>query len=45
MRRMVIDGQGAVTTTMRMNAFGETRHSGEGMGSPIKLGPACPARG
>jgi RHS repeat-associated protein len=27
--RMVIDGQGAVTTTIRMNAFGETRHLGE----------------
>jgi RHS repeat-associated protein len=27
--RMLIDGQGAVTTTIRMNAFGETRHSGE----------------
>jgi RHS repeat-associated protein len=27
--RMVIDGQGAVTTTLRMNAFGETRHQGE----------------
>ena len=26
---MVIDGQGAVTTTIRMNAFGETRHQGE----------------